>query len=218
MIFSAKFNDFEYLNKSFALIINMNKDQNIIFFVTGNNYKFKEILELFKRENLNYSLKHINIDTLEIQSESIKEVALFKLNSLKGKLKGSYFIEDAGFFVDKPLNGFPGVYSSYIMKTIGNEGILRLIDDFENSQAHFSSVIALYFKPLDKNFFFEGIVHGKVSKEIRGKNGFGFDPIFLPNNIPGKTFAELTISEKNKISHRGRVWKKLITFLKEVKY
>ena len=192
----------------------MNKDQNIIYFVTGNINKYNEIFDLFKRENLDYVLKQINLETIEIQANSIREVALFKLNSIKGKIEGSYFVEDAGFFVDTPLNGFPGVYSSYVMNTIGNEGILRLIDDFENTIAHFISIIALYFKPLEKNFFFEGIIQGKVSKIIRGSGGFGFDPIFLPNVLSDKTFAELTTEEKNKISHRGQSWRKFINFLK----
>ncbi len=101
------------------------------------------------------------------------------------------------------------------MKTIGNKGILKLIDNFENSQAHFKSIIALYFEPLDKKLIFEGIVYGKVSNTVRGLGGFGFDPIFLPNKIPDKTFAELSVEEKNEISHRGQAWSKFIKYLKE---
>ncbi len=195
----------------------MNIDQKTIYFVTGNAFKYNEISTFFKKEPLNYILKQKNIKTIEVQSESLKEVALYKLESIKGQVNGSYFIEDAGFFVDIPLNGFPGVYSSYVMKNLGNKGILRLIDDFENSQAHFTSIIALYFKPLDENLFFEGKVYGKVSKTAIGSGGFGFDPIFLPNTIPDKTFAELTTEEKNKVSHRGQAWNKFIKFLKNIK-
>ena len=102
------------------------------------------------------------------------------------------------------------------MKTIGNEGILRLITDFNDSKAHFKTVIALYFKPYDQTYFFEGEVYGKVSKNVRGKGGFGFDPIFIPNEYPERTFGELTQVEKNKISHRGKAWKKLIDFIKNL--
>jgi XTP/dITP diphosphohydrolase len=102
------------------------------------------------------------------------------------------------------------------MKTIGNKGILRLIDDFDKTEAHFISVIALFFKPLNKILLFEGITRGKVSKIIKGSAGFGFDPIFLPNEIPHKTYAELKTEEKNKISHRGKAWKKLLQFLTDV--
>ncbi|MFX0038490.1 MAG: RdgB/HAM1 family non-canonical purine NTP pyrophosphatase [Promethearchaeota archaeon] len=190
-------------------------DKNILCFITGNIHKYKEISTLFKKEKLNYILKKKNIKTIEVQAESVKDVALFKLESIKGQVSGSYFIEDAGFFVDTPLNGFPGVYSSYVMKTLGNKGILRLIDDFEHTQAHFTTVIALYFERIDKNLIFEGNVYGKVSRIARGSGGFGFDPIFIPNAISNKTFAELTIEEKNKISHRGQAWNKFIDFLKE---
>jgi XTP/dITP diphosphohydrolase len=92
---------------------------------------------------------------------------------------------------------------------------LRLIDDFEKTEAHFTSIIALFYKPLEKNLLFEGKVQGKISEIIRGIGGFGFDPIFLPNLAPDRTFAELTTEEKNKISHRGIAWSKFIKFLKE---
>ena len=193
----------------------MKKEQNLIYFVTGNINKFNEISDLFSKANMKYSLQQKDIKTLEIQADNIKEVALFKLNSIKGQINGSYFIEDAGFFVDSPLNGFPGVYSSYVMKTIGNKGLLRLIDDFKKTKAHFISIIALYYEPLEKNFFFEGKVQGKISETLRGMGGFGFDPIFLPDVAPERTFAELTTEEKNKISHRGIAWSKFIKFLKE---
>lgn len=193
----------------------MEKEDPILYFVTGNVHKFNEIFDLFSKENIKYNLKRKDLETIEIQTIDLKKVALFKLNSIKGQINGSYFIEDAGFFVDTPLNGFPGVYSSYVMETIGNKGILRLIDDFDTTKAHFTSVIALYFKPLDKNLFFEGTVQGKISKAMIGSGGFGFDPIFLSNEIPNKTFAELTTEEKNKISHRGRAWSKFIEFLRK---
>ena len=193
---------------------NQNKG-NTIYFITGNKHKYDEVLKIFQNEKLNLILQQKDIETLEIQANNIKDVALFKLKSVKEKIKGSFFIEDAGFFVDLPLKGFPGVYSSYVMKTIGNEGILNLISDFKNTKAHFAAVIALYFEPLNKILTFEGEVKGKVSKTIRGKNGFGFDPIFIPEELPDKTFAELSMSEKNKLSHRSNALRKLILFLKE---
>lgn len=193
----------------------MEYKEKVIYFITGNTHKFKEVLDFFKREEINYILKQNNLKTIEIQANSIKDVALYKLNSIKKEVDGSFFVEDAGFFVDEPLDGFPGVYSSYILETIGNEGVLKLISNFKQSKASFSAVIALYFKPLDKIILFEGNVEGKISSLIRGKGGFGFDPIFIPDLIPDKTFAELSTEEKNKISHRGQALKKLIIFLKE---
>ncbi|MFX1343708.1 MAG: RdgB/HAM1 family non-canonical purine NTP pyrophosphatase [Promethearchaeota archaeon] len=192
----------------------MTQNENTLSFITGNNFKFREVFEIFKKMKVKYDIIQRDIETTEIQTESLKDVALFKLNSVKHKIEGSFFIEDAGFFVDIPLKGFPGIYSSYVLKTIGNEGIIKLINDFEGSVAHFSAVIALYFKPIDKILFFEGMVEGKVSNAIKGKGGFGFDPIFIPNIVPDKTFAELSTDEKNKISHRGQALGKLLEFLK----
>ena len=191
----------------------MQKENFILYFVTGNKSKFNEVLKIFQTQKVEFTIQQLNIETVEIQADTIKDVALFKLNSVKDKMNSSFFIEDAGFFVDKPLKGFPGVFSSYVFKTIGNEGILRLIDDFEGSRAHFSAVIALYFKPLDKILIFEGEVRGKVSDKIKGKGGFGFDPIFIPDLIPNNTFSELSPQEKNEISHRGQAIRKLISFL-----
>lgn len=190
-------------------------NSEIIYFVTGNINKYNEISKLFQEEHIEFQLKHSKIKTSEIQANTNKEVAKFKLNSIKDKINDSFFIEDAGFYVDKPLNGFPGIYSSYVFNTIGSIGILKLIDDFKNSKAHFSAIIALYYKPVNKTFFFEGNVYGKVSDKIRGKNGFGFDPIFIPDEIPNKTFGEMSTEEKNRISHRGIALEKLIEFLKK---
>lgn len=193
----------------------MIEEENTLYFVTGNIYKFNEGLEIFSKERLRYQLKQKDIKTIEIQAKSLRDVASFKLNSVKNKINASFFIEDAGFFVDVPLGGFPGVYSSYVLKTIGNEGILKLIDDFTESRAHFSAIISLYFKPLDEVLFFDGNITGKISDTIRGEGGFGFDPIFIPDLIPDKTFAEISTHQKNKISHRGQAMKKLISFLKK---
>ncbi|MFX0188308.1 MAG: RdgB/HAM1 family non-canonical purine NTP pyrophosphatase [Candidatus Hodarchaeota archaeon] len=192
----------------------MQKEIATLYFVTRNKHKFDEISRKFQNENVKFALQQLELETIEIQANTIKDIALFKLNSVKEKINSSFFIEDAGFFVDKPLNGFPGVFSSYVFKTLGNEGILRLIDDFKKSKAHFSAVIALFFKPANEIYVFEGHVEGRVSDKIRGKGGFGFDPIFIPDIIPNKTFSELKTEEKNEISHRGQALKKLISFLK----
>lgn len=195
----------------------MEKEKETIYFITGNNSKFNEIQKLFQKEDLSFQLKQNTIKITEIQANSVKEVALFKLNSVRGKINNSFFIEDAGFFVDIPLNGFPGVYSKYVLNTIGNKGILDLIKDYSATKAHFKAVIVLYFQPSNEILIFEGSVEGKVAENIRGRGGFGFDPIFIPKEFPNRTFAELTIEEKNSVSHRGKAWRKLVRYLKEIR-
>ncbi|MHA1272001.1 MAG: XTP/dITP diphosphatase [Promethearchaeota archaeon] len=185
-----------------------------LFFITGNQNKFNEVKEIFKKNNINLKLEQLDLHPIECQAERLEDIAKFKLKSIMDKVNGSFFVEDAGFFVDIPLKGFPGVYSSYVFKTIGNEGILRLIDDFSSSKAHFEAVIAFYNEKDDNIYTFDGRIDGKVSNSKRGKYGFGFDPIFIPNSVPNKTFGELTIKEKNEISHRGKALKKFIEFLK----
>ncbi|GAH83329.1 unnamed protein product, partial [marine sediment metagenome] len=81
----------------------MEKEKETIYFVTGNNSKFNEIQKLFQKEDISYELKQNTIKATEIQAANIKEVAISKLNSIRGKINSSFFIEDAGFFVDAPL-------------------------------------------------------------------------------------------------------------------
>ena len=194
----------------------MKVEKSIMYFVTGNENKFSEISHMFGIHEIPFKLHQLDLDPVEIQADSLREVALFKLNYVKEKINDSFFVEDAGFFVEKPLKGFPGIYSSYVFKTLGNEGILSLIDNFQKTEAYFRAVIALYYKPLDEIYTFEGAIKGKISDKIRGTHGFGFDPIFVPDIIPDKTFSELTTEEKNKISHRGNAIISLIKFLKEI--
>ncbi|TXT60335.1 MAG: dITP/XTP pyrophosphatase [Promethearchaeota archaeon] len=191
----------------------MKKNKRTLSFITGNFHKFTEIKQILEQKEIDYQLLQQNLSPSEIQADSLQEVAKIKLNSVKDRVEGSFFIEDAGFFVDSPLNGFPGVYSSYVFKTIGCEGIVKLIDDFERSRAHFSSIIALYFEPKNEDIYFEGRVEGRVSEKPQGSGGFGFDPIFIPEGFPDKTFAEISLEHKNQISHRGKALDKLIQYL-----
>jgi XTP/dITP diphosphohydrolase len=193
----------------------MSKDREVLYFVTGNKHKYFEVESLFKTAELDYQLKQKDLPMIEIQADTLREVAIYKLQSIQEDINNSFFIEDAGFFVDVPLNGFPGVYSKYILHSIGNEGILRLIDDFDSTKAHFEAIIALYYEPIDKIVIFEGRVEGIVSSTKKGDHGFGFDPIFIPDELPYKTFGELEIYEKNRISHRAKAWNQMIKFLKD---
>jgi XTP/dITP diphosphohydrolase len=186
-----------------------------IYFITGNSHKFSEISDLFQRFLPDYELLQLKEDLLEIQAWTLEEVAEFKLKNVKSQPKYPYFIEDAGFFVDN-LKGFPGVYSAYIFKSIGYDGILKIMSGRTDRNAHFKSVIA-YMDPAIGLKLFVGKVEGVVSEKAKGTNGFGFDPIFIPNEIPDKTFAELSMEEKNRISHRSRSFQRFIEYLSAAK-
>ena len=115
-------------------------------------------------------------------------------------------MEDSGLFIDA-LNGFPGPYSSYVFRTLGNRGIVKLLDGMENRKAYFLSVVA-YADGCEIRSF-TGKVKGNISREIRGGEGFGFDPVF---EVSGKTFGEVSIKEKNEISHRKHAFESFFTW------
>lgn len=184
-------------------------------FITGNNNKFKEINTWFQEHGLKIKLIQAEIPMIEPQWDSLEKVARFKLESILNKVHENVFIEDAGFFIES-LYGFPGVYSSYVNKTIGNQGILKLMQGIQDRKAKFLCIVAARLKDNNRIVIFTGEVLGTVSLEIRGSNGFGFDPIFIPDENPNYTFAELNIKEKNKISHRSRAIQQFIQFINEI--
>jgi XTP/dITP diphosphohydrolase len=110
-------------------------------------------------------------------------------------------VEDAGLFIEA-LNGFPGPFSSYVYKTIGTQGVLRLMRGIKNRNALFLSAVA-FCKPKSDPQVFVGKVDGVITLKERGGYGFGFDPIFQPKGKK-KTFAEMRRGEKNKFSHRAK--------------
>jgi XTP/dITP diphosphohydrolase len=118
--------------------------------------------------------------------------------------------EDAGFFVEA-LQGFPGPYSSYVYRKLGVEGILKLMKDVTERRAYFCSALA--YSSGGHCFCFEGKVRGTVSLSPRGARGFGFDPIFIPIDADGRTFAEMEVGEKNRFSHRAIAFRKFFEWL-----
>jgi len=179
-----------------------------IFFATSNPHKFREVKSIFSSYNLN--LKHLKVKTTEIQSENLEEIAKNSLSQVLSKYNQPIFVEDAGLFV-KALKGFPGPYSSYVYKTVGVEGILKLMKNINNRKAFFLSVV-VFGKPNTKPKIFTGKVEGEITFNVRGSGGFGFDPIFQPQKLK-KTFSEMTLEEKNKYSHRAEAIRKLIKWL-----
>ena len=166
-------------------------------FVSSNIHKYEEAKKILSSFNL--EIKFLKLDLEEIQSNSLKEIALKKAKNAFLKCRKSVIVEDDGLFIDS-LGGFPGPYSSYVLKTIGNDGILNLLTN--NRKAKFVSVIAYCDATIQKSF--EAKLDGTISIVQKGK-GWGYDPIFLPCNV-NKTFAEY--NKKNNISHRFKALKK----------
>lgn len=188
----------------------------MIYFATSNEGKFKEARK-YLIEKFGVNIEHLKgLIIPEIQHDSLKNIANFSLSFLLEKFNGSVFIEDSGLFINK-LDGFPGPYSSYVFKKIGNEGILKLLNSFDQRErrAYFQAVVAFYDSLKNIRKIFTGKVDGIISNKIRGDKGWGFDPIFIPEEGDGRTFAAMGIENKNKYSHRIRALTDLGNYLKK---
>ncbi len=185
-----------------------------LFFITSNRNKFLEINNMFRTSLKHVKLKRADIKKIEIQSKNLEEIVRYAAEWIleNTDFRKPFFIEDAGLFIDI-LNGFPGPYSHYVYETIGIDGVLRLLGDIEKRDAKFLSVIA--FWDGHKVVTFIGEVTGKIARCPRGSHGFGFDPIFIPNESD-KTFAEMDLNEKNLYSHRSKAAKKMIDYISKI--
>ncbi len=177
-------------------------NKKLVFFVTGNFHKFQEARHVLTEYNISTAM--LNLDAIEIQDDSLENIARASVKEAAKKSNLPVLVEDAGLFV-KALNGFPGPYSSYAHQTLGTKGILKLMENEGNREAFFFSVLA-FSSPQDQTEpkTFLGRVEGRITHEERGKQGFGFDPIFEPLGGSGRTFAEMVDIEKNKYSHRAQ--------------
>jgi len=170
----------------------------IITVVTSNPGKLREFRGAL--EPLAVEVVHSTADCEEIQADTLEEVVLSCLHQLRSQGLKDFVIDDSGLFVHS-LKGFPGVYSSYAFKTLGNPGLIRLLEGERDRSAHFECCIGCHIE--SGSFVVKGRCDGEISGEERGRGGFGFDPVFIPKGY-NATFAELPLQEKNKISHRGR--------------
>ena len=181
-----------------------------IFFITSNEAKFREASLVLKEFGVNLMIDKSH-RKVEIQSDNLEDIVNNALQDICSDSVGDYFVvEDDGLFINR-LNGFPGPYSSYVYKTIGLAGILKLMNGIDDRTAYFKSVVGLCGPKFGIKLF-TGIVHGRIAMEPRGTEGFGFDPIFIPEGYD-RTFAELGISIKNRLSHRARAFKALGNWL-----
>ena len=180
-----------------------------VLFLTSNENKVTEANQTLSE--LGYEIEQFLINGLapkiiEPQSSEIEIVSEFKIQQALELISGTNFenhallVEDSGLFIES-LDDFPGVYSSYFFRTVGNQGILKLLENESNRNAEYRAYSILYrdgvyFRALGKCL-------GSISTEIKGSNGFGYDPIFIPDSGDGRTFGEMQDYEKESKSHRG---------------
>jgi len=184
-----------------------------IEFITSNEGKAIEVASRFKTHG--YQVVQKQYDYPEIQADTHREVVEFGLEYIIDKydIKNPLLIDDSGLYV-QALNGFPGVYSAYVLRTIGYPGILKIMSGIQDRKAYFEACLG-YKEPGKDAILAFGRVDGEISQEpMEGTHGFGFDPVFVPYIGIGKladvSFAQMEINEKNKYSHRSKAITDLI--------
>lgn len=167
-----------------------------VTFVSTNPGKFREVRGLLAPFGVRVRWKRRGLP--EPQADSLEEVVAAKLDAVQD-LRGYVLVEDSGLFIPS-LNGFPGVYSAHFLKTWRFDPILELLRHRDRA-AVFRTVAGL--QRGRRRWTFTGEVKGSIAPRPRGRNGFGYDPIFIPSGGT-RTFAELPTAEKNALSHRAR--------------
>ncbi len=194
-----------------------------VWFMTGNAGKVREAKHAL--EPLGFDVHQLVVEGVEIsepQCDDLEVVARSKIEQTQEFMPNpsdALMVEDAGLFVDA-LQGFPGVYSAYALNTIGCKGMLRLMSNEKTRGAQFEAVAALL---LDGSVHIsKGVCRGKISDEASGNEGFGFDPIFIPDDLEvdgvlcstsGLTFSDVDLSVKGQFSHRRKALDGLIELL-----
>jgi len=187
-----------------------------IVFASHNKHKIEEIKKILGEKYLVKGLDDIGcFEEIPETGSELFENAEIKANWVKEKYSFDCFADDTGLEVEA-LDGAPGVYSArYAGENASyQDNCLKLLEEMngkENRKAKFKTVICL--KLNNETYFFEGIINGQILTEQRGEGGFGYDPVFLPDNYD-LTLAEMTAEQKNSISHRALATKKLSEFLK----
>jgi len=171
--------------------------------VTNNPHKAREISLFFEGVA---EVTHVALECPEIRHESVRKIAMKKAEFAYEEIHTPLICDDTGFYIHA-LRGFPGPYAAFVQETIGNEGILRLMEGISDRKAHFETAVA-YADGRDIRVF-SGKIQGRVVRP-RGEGGFGYDPIF---EWRGRTLAEMSPEEKNRISHRARALERLRDFL-----
>lgn len=188
-----------------------------LVFATNNRHKLDEVSAKIGADFKLLTLDDINCTAdIEETGTTFRENASIKSRFIYNNYHLDCFGDDSGLEIDA-LNGEPGVYSARYAGTHGNHAaniakVLQSMRGITNRVARFRTVISLIWQ--GNEHFFEGTVEGTIRHEIAGNGGFGYDPIFQPDGYH-VTFAEMSLEEKNKISHRARAMGGLINFLKK---
>jgi XTP/dITP diphosphohydrolase len=167
-----------------------------LLFVSTNGGKFREVKAILDEYGVRTSWSRRSLP--ELQADRLETVVKAKLEAA-ARFGPRVIVEDSGLFVPA-LRGFPGVYSSYALATIGLDGLLRLVNG-RKREASFRTVAGLAIR--NRTWTRSGKCHGRLADRPLGRNGFGYDPIFIPDGET-QTFGQLEAAEKNLRSHRAK--------------
>jgi len=190
-----------------------------LVFASNNKNKIAEIQSMLPESITILSLEDINcFEDIPETADTIEGNAILKADYVTQKYGYDCFADDTGLEVDA-LNGEPGVYSARYAGEQKNADdnmnkLLKALENNKNRSAQFKTVITLNLE--GKQYLFTGIAKGEITETKTGTSGFGYDPIFKPENFD-KTFAELPLEIKNSIGHRGKAVQQLIDFLTATK-
>lgn len=191
-----------------------------ILLASNNEHKLKEYREILRKYDVKiYSLKDLNIKSDPVEDgKTYLENSRLKARALSSLTNLFIIADDSGVEFEALGEHFPGIYSHRYSETHGGYDKVNtyLSSNFPNTPASFHSLIYL-ITPDKKEYYFEGVVNGKVSPTLSGNEGFGYDPIFIPEGET-VTYSSLGQEKKDKLSHRRKAIDKLIIFLKEQKY
>lgn len=188
-----------------------------LIFSTNNEHKLEEVRGILEPYYRILSLKDIGDDTdIPETGDTLEDNAMIKADYLWNTYHLNCFADDTGLEVEA-LDNAPGVYSARYAGEQKNSAdnvakLLKELEGKENRKARFRTVIALILD--GKRYIFEGKIEGAIIESPRGTSGFGYDPVFMPDGYD-KTFAELTLADKNEISHRARAVQQLALFLRK---
>ncbi|MCL5427967.1 MAG: non-canonical purine NTP pyrophosphatase [Candidatus Marsarchaeota archaeon] len=161
--------------------------------------KYKEASSILS----DFRIRMKTIELREIQSVQVREVVSEKAKEAYRKLRRPLFVEDTGLYIDA-MNGFPGALAKPLIESVGTAGVCRMVDSFGRRSAYAETCIGYADGRGVK--VFSGKVGGRIAGRPRGDNGFGWDPVFVPDGH-AQTFAQMPMTEKNRISHRAMAFR-----------
>jgi XTP/dITP diphosphohydrolase len=179
-----------------------------LWFATSNDHKFDEARLILRPFEVH--LGRLYAKGGELQSDDVAVIARQAVTETYSRVRRPVFVEDTGLFVTS-LRGFPGPYASFVNRTIGPASLLTLVNRVGERDAEFVSVVAFCREP-GEVLLFTGRLKGRISREMKGTGGFGFDPVFVPEGHT-RTLAEMSMEEKCSISHRSIALRALGTWL-----